>query len=110
MSSTLIVYFLIGVLPPPIVMSLLSNGLATFDSNLSLSAFSLISPFTFALLAVFAFSPFRFFIFPVSLFRPFLNFSCLFFSLLSAASLCVCQNQLPCGSVASWSISRRMKL
>ena len=83
MSSTLIVYFLIGVLPPPIVMSLLSYGLATFDSNLSLSAFSLISPFTFALLAVFAFSPFRFFIFPVSLFRPFLNFSCLFFSLLS---------------------------
>ena len=69
MSSTLIVYFLIGVLPPPIVMSLLSYGLATFDSNLSLSAFSL---------AVFAFSPFRFFIFPVSLFRPFL-----FFSLLS---------------------------
>jgi len=38
-SSTLIVYFLIGVLPPPIVISLLSYGLATFDSNLSLSAF-----------------------------------------------------------------------
>ena len=54
-SSTLIVYFLIGVLPPPIVMSLLSYGLATFDSNLSLSAFFLISPFAFALLVVFAF-------------------------------------------------------
>ena len=79
MSSTLIVYFLIGVLPPPIVMSLLSYGLATFDSNLSLSAFFLISPFAFALLVVFAFSPVRFFIFPVSLFRPFLRFSCLVF-------------------------------
>lgn len=79
MSSILIVYFLIGVLPPPIVMSLLSYGLATFDSNLSLSAFSLISPFTFALLAVFAFSPFRFLFFPFRFFALFLTFRVCFF-------------------------------
>ena len=68
MSSTLIVYFLIGVLPPPIVMSLLSYGLATFDSNLSLSAFFLIRllllrflSFSLFHLAAFSFFPFRFF-------------------------------------------------
>ena len=81
-SSTLIVYFLtIGVLLPPIVISLLSCGLTSFDANLSFSAFphfAFFFFFFFALLAVFAFSPFRIFIFPVSLFRLFLRFSCLF--------------------------------
>ena len=104
-SSILIVYFLIGVLPPPIFMSLLSYGLATFDPDL-------FSNFAFCFCAS---CRFRFFTFPLFHFSRFAfsPFSSLFvsvFSLLSAASLCVCQNQLPCGSVASWPISRRMKL